>query len=320
MIRHAVSMIPLVIALAAVVVRAQSPQPPNQQQSTSDRGNGSPQPATISPTPPADAPASAEERDRREEIAIQSRIAQFTKLLVIFGTAVGVLQLFVLIAQATIYRQMKDHTLVIERAYVAISHAPPGLKFGYEDTSGNDVSRQDAAIKIKITNHGNTPARVTKAVIHQWIVREPIQPLSMSEIHSFYDSSASDSIEAMIAPNDSLYLPKVLKIPVADIKTVKSMGNMFSDCKTPLRIFVVGYVEYWDRFEKRYRSTYARMFDPWQEVKEGTTPDDPIYRTKKEYAERYKKRNNLIFNTPSGYNTDYECDEQGRPVSPKEQP
>jgi hypothetical protein len=62
------------------------------------------------------------------------------------------------------------------------------------------------------------------------------------------------------------------------------------------------------RFDTRHRAGYARMFNYWAEVK-SIQPDDPTVLSELEIEERYKRRNNLVFMSQSGYNYDREREE-----------
>ena len=61
----------------------------------------------------------------------------------------------------------------IERAYVTMSHDPPGLNISdligvsrSSMTGGNGIPRQDVNYRVTITNKGNTPAIVTAHLLH----------------------------------------------------------------------------------------------------------------------------------------------------------
>jgi len=49
-----------------------------------------------------------------------------------------------------------------------MSHYRPGLKFGFEGSSTDDpVWKQDVAVKLRVSNHGNTPAPITRQLINR---------------------------------------------------------------------------------------------------------------------------------------------------------
>src|SRR5262249_39543094 len=60
-------------------------QIPNQGTAATQRNGASTQPPTIGPAPTSRGTTTTDDEYRREELAIQSRIAEFNKLLVVFG-------------------------------------------------------------------------------------------------------------------------------------------------------------------------------------------------------------------------------------------
>jgi len=76
--------------------------------------------------------------------------------------------------QIIVYSQMRDHTRKIERAYITMSHYPPGIKFGTDTQSGYDQWKREFEIRLKISNTGNTPATVTYALVQPIVAIEPL--------------------------------------------------------------------------------------------------------------------------------------------------
>jgi hypothetical protein len=202
------------------------------------------------------------------------------------------------VVQALIYGLMLSTSRQIERAYVNMSHYPPGLTFGFEFSSSTDpIWKQDVAVRMKVCNHGNTPARITRALIQPIVAVEPLPDKPQ------YDETFGEHIDAVLVKDDHIDIPKPMRIQRSDLATIKSLGNNVAECIHPLRLFIIGYVDYIDRFGTRHRSGYARVYNHWVESK-GIQPDDPTVTSQSELEERHKRRNNLVFLSQSGYNYD----------------
>src|SRR5437868_14285118 len=89
---------------------------------------------------------------------------------------VAILTVFIAMAtitQAAIYGLMNSTTKRVERAYVSMSQYRDGLRFGFEGSgSGDTIWTQDVTATLKISNHRNTPARVTRVLIQPLIAIE----------------------------------------------------------------------------------------------------------------------------------------------------
>jgi len=174
-------------------------------------------------------------------------LAVFTLLLVV----VGVLQ------WCTLNATHKSNN-VVERAYVALSHLPPGLEFP-------DADPPAARVSARVRNHGNTPADVT-AISLRLVARTTPLPDTPASLYA-----APEKITAFLTARDKFFVRRSWPLAANDFEKIKA-GTA--------RLYLVGYVDYQDRFGRRHRHGYARVFD-------GTSPG-----------------NNLVFVTNTGYNYD----------------
>jgi hypothetical protein len=132
------------------------------------------------------------------------------------------------------------HGRRVERAYVNMSHKPPGIMFG----TGPSIS-----IEIDIKNHGRTPARVTDALLSSMIVAEgrrlPDQPI--------YTNAAERQIpSAFLVADDFFIFAAFTAITEEQFAQVRNGAS---------RLCIVGYVDYIDQFGQRHRGGYGRVYD-----------------------------------------------------------
>jgi hypothetical protein len=170
-------------------------------------------------------------------------------------------------------RQQASDARIIQRAYVTMSHKAPGI-----EVQGNSGLFY---IDISIQNFGQTPAYVTD------IVLKPVVIIHNRQLPANPDYSGIRTVfpKAFLVANEAFYLTHVLRVDPGEIDAVKSL---MSD------LYVIGYVDYIDKFGDRHRGGYARRYAPLKDQKAGDTP-----------PEIHAKRNNLIFVTQHGYNYDY---------------
>jgi len=167
-----------------------------------------------------------------------------------------------------------------ERAYVKMSHKPPGLRIGHEGAG-------DYRLDLEVTNFGRTPAMVTDVLV-KLIALPPGQLLPLAPDYRLYHNPHA-SLKAFLVTNDTFTFTGWWGWPIL----TKLIGEIRST--TDEELYVVGYVNYTDAFGNRYRSGYARKYDSWQDFWDQT--DDPS-------REIYRHRNNLVFVTQEGYNYD----------------
>jgi hypothetical protein len=162
----------------------------------------------------------------------------FDGLLALFTGALVLVTVGLLIV-AWLHRQTYEATLaarkVIERAYVSMSHFPPGLQF--------IQTTQDIRATIKLTNSGHTPADVIGydfTLVHVPLVSSPTRR-----------QVPTNEPLLSIMPNDSISV-------WANVPSMIEVMHQIQNGSVPA--FLIGWVVYRDRFGKRHRSGYGRRF------------------------------------------------------------
>lgn len=162
----------------------------------------------------------------------------------------------------------------IERAYVKMSHFPPGL-----------IIVRDTGIcwvRVSVKNYGRTPARITGAILK-------LVPLPNSEslpvIPDYRIERAQEQHKVFLVAGDEFFFSQWFnKLEVANLPDVESGGT---------KLWVYGYVDYIDKFEQRHRAGYARVYDRIADARSSYRSD-----------EEFEKRSNLVFFPQEGYNYD----------------
>ena len=167
-------------------------------------------------------------------------------------------------------RQVLD-ARVIQRAYVKISHSPPGVAV---DKSGNFW--HEASIK----NFGQTPARVTDVVMKQVVVPHN-EPLPVTPDYTCVDPGPS--LGAFLVRDDEFFVPRHYKITSDEMVRVKDHAA---------DLYMIGFVDYIDQFGGRHRGGYARRYYP------------AIDEMRDEAEADRRKRNNLLVVDRGTYNYD----------------
>ncbi len=146
------------------------------------------------------------------------------------------------IAQTSATAALKNAQAVeaTERAYVKISHCPPGLVFS--DLPGI------CSVQIKIHNLGNTPARITDVVISRLIQPET----SVLPAIPRYETRDKRE-ESFLYKDDPFYFIRRFTLADSDRDGMQN-GS--------IKFYLYGYVDYIDQFGTRHRSGYGRQFDP----------------------------------------------------------
>lgn len=260
-------------------------------------------------------------------------MAVFTFLLVVVGVGQGIVygltlrqisrQSGAIDRQACIAADTLAANHEIERAYVTLSHYPPGIEI--ENTVnttdvlttaalGQENPRTQAVkMAVRVQNYGNTPARVTAVVLQPHIGHSlPGAGRYDEEIEFTYERR----IDVSLVRGDSFTVSKEWNLPDVSITDIQSLGNATST--TPTHLWILGYVDYIDKFGKRHRSGYARIYDPGVDrktyAKKTQFPLKPAFKTDGSTSdlrerlgiddEAWQSRNNLPFVTVPGYNYD----------------
>lgn len=172
-----------------------------------------------------------------------------------------------------INREQVAHTRTIERAYVKLSHSAPGLDV--------QVNTGLIYIKMAVKNFGQTPADITNIFFKPVVISPMNAPLPKTPD---YSGDAAVFPKAYLVRDEEFFIFHVLKISREEIISVKDWSAA---------LYVIGFVDYIDKFGDRHRSGYARKY--------AAARDD---RKSYETDEEFSQRNNLIFVTEAGYNYD----------------
>ena len=129
------------------------------------------------------------------------------------------------------------HARAVERAYVKMSHLPPGVTF-------ND--RGKAAVTIQVINRGRTPAYVTDVRLSPMVLPQTEGLPSLPR----YAAPNGQSAQAFLVASDNIFLGMEF--------TVQDWAAIQTGTKT---LYFIGYVDYVDAFKGRHRGGYARAYD-----------------------------------------------------------
>jgi hypothetical protein len=171
-----------------------------------------------------------------------------------------------------------------ERAYVKMSHAPPGLR-PVPDQPRTYV------IEVVISNYGRTPASVTDALIKNVVLGRGDQ--LPREPDYTPDPGVHVPPQAFLVTNDHISFYRRWSLPQDIERSLEHPDPVFE-------FYAIGYVDYTDAFGKRYRAGYARRYKP-----ERNFWDQEVYPT----PEKYHGRSNLMVVGGENYNYDLCLDE-----------
>lgn len=169
-----------------------------------------------------------------------------------------------------------ESTKVIERAYVKLSHNPPGVQF-------NDSAYGEFWVSIHLKNYGQTPATAIECVIcHACLPSGEKLPA-----HPNYDvpTAQRSQLQAFLVRDDYAGYAYESRFPPQHLISVKN-GSY--------KLWVYGYIEYVDMFQRRHVAGYGRMYDHRLDI-EALYPEG-----------EFPKRSNLVFVTEPNYNYDRE--------------
>ena len=162
-----------------------------------------------------------------------------------------------------------------ERAYVKMSHDPPGVEFHVTSEGQSWLT-----VGLSVKNWGKTPARVVKAVI----CYRCTPGIEMLPEKPVYDENAVHAqVQAFLVTNDFTGYVYERRIPTQQVIDVKEGRS---------NLWVYGHVEYLDIFDVLHVAGYGTFYVPEY--------DDPA-----RYGPRqFEKRSNLVFITALTYNYD----------------
>lgn len=174
------------------------------------------------------------------------------------------------------------------RAYLQLSHLPPGLVAPWRT---DRVRVGTMAIQVK--NFGDTPARVTDVFFTKYIYHASKDPVTQPYYHRL-PVQFKRITRALIMPGaEFIHRPRIMLFTL----TEEQVNNIM---RGELILWIVGFADYIDVFERRHRAGYARRFNPGVNIPaEGT--------------EERSRTNNLPFPDAGTWNYDRERKEgEGR--------
>ena len=133
-----------------------------------------------------------------------------------------------------------QHFRVSERAYVKLSHDEPGVR--WEGNTGK------FKIVLKITNHGDTPARVTDVVTNFFL---PPPDMRITELPPYVRHDFPQETKAFLVKDDCFYQHIELSVEPAE-QVALGEGTV--------KMIFFGYADYIDQFGVRYRAGYGRQY------------------------------------------------------------
>jgi hypothetical protein len=177
------------------------------------------------------------------------------------------------IIQAGIYVSIHHTTKRTERAYLAISHHPPGLIFS-RFTGGVLMG----IVYVAAQNKGNTPADVTDFMLNLAL----LAPGALPPSPEYQIDINRERVGAFLVKDD------LVTVGVTRVLSEEEFENIRSGT---LILYAIAYADYVDVFGKRRRAGYARCYSPERDDFHGRTPG---------------QSNNMPFTGGSAYNYDRE--------------
>ena len=173
-------------------------------------------------------------------------------------------------------RRSNEHFRVTERAYVKLSHMPPGIIWVRQGGYCH------AVLSFRVKNFGHTPAHVTDA---------HFEPIFLAQDEKLPDAPEYTLLEgrsvtaAFLVADDEM-------VHRADIGILHAQHTAVMDETS--RLVIIGYVDYLDKFGIRHRGSYAREYEPGMDQPPANINAAPDF----------AKRNNLVIVSERLYNDD----------------
>ena len=141
--------------------------------------------------------------------------------------------------------RISKHTVASERAYVTMSHRPPGLLI--DNFSG------EMWVTIQVRNAGRTPATISNLAIKAEALPSGTP---LPEEPDYGTEQDEPSAKAFLATDGSFNHTRELSVSDSEMDEVRNGTRI---------LYILGYVDYKDQFEQRHRGGYARKYDPHRE-------------------------------------------------------
>lgn len=235
--------------------------------------------------------AEGDSKEREQKAAADAALVKYTGFSAFFAglvLLVAIVQVGLFVWQLRLIKRATDDAgvaasaaknsavalMTAERAYVKLSHVPPGLNI--EKTDGFFwVSEQ-------VKNFGNTPALITDVVItFKLIAKDKALPTVLE----YEKRSGRQPRQAFLVKGEEFFFnTSPQQMTAANLRSITADTHRF---------YVLGFVDYIDNFGCRHRAGYARVYNP-------DLDDRTHYSNEKEFLDR----NNLVFVSQVGYNYD----------------
>jgi hypothetical protein len=177
-----------------------------------------------------------------------------------------------------------DATRRIQRAYIRMSYANPGLSFI------SDILEERIIVNVEIKNCGETPAVITEIFLKYSVLRDTE---NMPAVPDYYFTEERNKIDTFLVKGDWFFT--LFSVP---IKKIGENVSLIAIKKGEIRLVMFGYVDYVDIFGQKHRYGFAREYYPGVDrYGSASAPAD---------------RNNMGFLIQNGYNYDRTENEQNR--------
>lgn len=177
---------------------------------------------------------------------------------------------------------------VIERAYVRMTHIKPGIIWDEDETGDSYFGERDGtcSIRMEIKNCGNTPAEITDVcLIHYLLNSEDTLP----DIPNYSGRKVQKLFRSFLVKDELFISTEYIGIREGSLEQIRTGFKS---------LFVIGYVDYLDKFGNRHRSGYARKYNPLIDLQLALDAND-LARVFK-----HADPDNLDFINQAGYNYD----------------
>lgn len=171
-------------------------------------------------------------------------------------------------ATDNLVERSEESTKTIERAYVTMTHVDPGVIW-------DDKNAEIFEIKMKIKNHGRTPANISDVRIGARVLENgDLLPQPFNYNHGNRETIPN----AFLVPDDHFYHPKTFPLRGENLEIKHGAKTLW----------VFGHVDYRDAFGVRHRSSYVRTYN--HIVEDGIRNNlFPVFTTRYNYDRQRKK-------------------------------
>jgi hypothetical protein len=175
----------------------------------------------------------------------------------ITAIATGFIAFFTIVL-ARVGRKADSHFQVVERAYVKLSHHPPGVYWENPRPADLFYGQKESLeywvrIDLRAKNFGKTPAHVTQICLAYQLVGKDE---SLPDTPNYSVGTIGPAHAFLVADDEFTHITR-RKIAIEDKESI---------WKGEKRLFVFAYVEYRDKFGNHHRGRYARRYEHGADV------------------------------------------------------